>query len=56
MPHVAAGVTVLLVLLLCLLQVGAAAPAYGWIDLVLASLAGVMVARWMARGAPPRPR
>jgi len=53
--HVAAGVTVLLVLLLCLLQVGAAAPAYGWIDLVLASLAGVMVARWMARGAPPRP-
>lgn len=54
--HVAAGVTVLLVLLLCLLQVGAAAPAYGWIDLVLAALAGVMVARWMARGAPPRPR
>jgi glycopeptide antibiotics resistance protein len=55
-PHVAAGVTVLLVLLLCLLQVGAAAPAYGWIDLVLAVIAGVMVARWMARGAPPRPR
>jgi VanZ family protein len=54
--HVAAGVTVLLVLLLCLLQVGAAAPAYGWIDLVLAALAGVMVARWMARGAQPRPR
>jgi glycopeptide antibiotics resistance protein len=55
-PHVAAGVTVLLVLLLCLLQVGAAAPAYGWIDLMLAVIAGVMVARWMARGAPARPR
>jgi glycopeptide antibiotics resistance protein len=50
-PHVAAGVTVLLVLLLCLLQVGAAAPAYSWIDLVLAAIAGVMVARWMPRGA-----
>jgi glycopeptide antibiotics resistance protein len=56
LPHVAAGVTVLLVLLLCLLQVGAAAPAYGWIDLVLAAIAGVMVARWMARGVPARTR
>jgi len=50
-PHVAAGVTVLLVLLLCLLQVGAVAPAYGWIDLVIAVIAGLMVARWMPRGA-----
>jgi hypothetical protein len=49
-PHVAAGVTVLLVLLLCLLQVGAALPAYGWIDLVIAVIAGLMVARWMPRG------
>jgi len=48
-PHVAAGVTVLLVLLLCLLQVGAAAPAYGWTDLVIAIIAGLMVARWMPR-------
>jgi VanZ family protein len=56
-PHVAAGVTVLLVLLLCLLQVGAAAPAYGWIDLVIAIIAGVIVARWMSRVAvPARPR
>jgi len=46
-PHVAAGVTVLLALLLCLLQVGAAAPSYGWIDIVIAVIAGVMVARWM---------
>ena len=49
-PHVAAGVTVLLALLLCLLQVGATAPVYGWIDLALAALAGLMVARWMPRG------
>jgi len=54
LPHVAAGVTVLLVLLLCLLQVGAAAPSYGWIDLVIAVIAGVMVTRWMPRGAPSR--
>jgi hypothetical protein len=48
-PHVAAGVTVLLVLLLCLLQVGVATPAYGWIDLVIALIAGLMVLRWMPR-------
>ena len=45
-PRVAAGVTVLLVLLLCVLQVGVVAPAYGWIDLVIAIIAGLMVARW----------
>ena len=54
MPHVAAGVTVLLVLLLCLLQVGAVAPSYGWIDLVIAVIAGLMVARWMPRGLARR--
>jgi glycopeptide antibiotics resistance protein len=54
LPHVAAGVTVLLVLLLCLLQVGAAAPSYGWIDLVIAVIAGLMVARWMPRGLAAR--
>ena len=51
LPHVAAGVTVLLVLLLALLQVGAALPAYGWIDLVVAVIAGLVVVRWMPRGA-----
>jgi len=56
LPHVAAGVTVLLVLLLCLLQVGAVAPSYGWIDLVIAVLAGVMVARWMPRSLVTRRR
>ncbi len=55
-PHVAAGVTVLFALILCLLQVGAVAPSYGWIDLVLAVIAGLMVARWMPRNPPARPR
>jgi hypothetical protein len=48
-PHVAAGVTVLLVLLLCLLQLGLDSAVYGWIDLVIAVLAGLLVARWMPR-------
>jgi VanZ like family len=56
LPHVAAGVTVLLVVLLSLLQVGAAAPSYGWIDVVIAVIAGLMVARWMPRGVTPRAR
>jgi len=47
LPHVAAGVTVLLVLILCLLQFGVAAPAYGWMDLVVALIAGLLVSRWM---------
>ena len=46
LPHVAAGMTVLVVLALCLLQVGAAAPVYGWIDLVIAAIAGLIVVRW----------
>jgi VanZ family protein len=49
LPHVAAGLTVVFVLLLTLLQVGAAVPAYGWVDLVIACLAGWIVARWMPR-------
>lgn len=48
-PHVAAGVTVLLVLLLGLMQAGATAPAYGWIDLVIAVIAGLLVTRWTPR-------
>jgi glycopeptide antibiotics resistance protein len=49
LPHVAAGITVLFVLLLALLQLGAPAPEYGWVDLVLAALAAWIVARWMPR-------
>lgn len=47
LPHVAAGMTLLVVLVLCLLQVGAAVPVYGWIDLVIAAIAGLIVVRWM---------
>jgi VanZ family protein len=47
--HVAAGITVVFVLLLTMLQLGAPAPAYGWVDLALAGLAGWIVARWMPR-------
>ena len=47
--HVAAGITVLFVLLLTLLQLGAPVPAYGWVDLLLAVVAGWVVARWMPR-------
>ena len=45
----AAGVTVLLVLLLCMLQLGVENAVYSWIDLVIAVMAGLMVARWMPR-------
>lgn len=48
-PHVAAGITVLFASLLILLQLGVDAPSYGWVDLLLACLAGWIVARWMAR-------
>lgn len=48
-PHVAAGLTIVFVLLLTLLQVGASVPAYGWVDLVIAGVAGWVVARWMPR-------
>jgi glycopeptide antibiotics resistance protein len=46
-PHVAAGMMVLFVLLLTMLQLGVAAPGYGWVDLLLAGMAGWVVARWM---------
>jgi VanZ family protein len=48
-PHVAAGITVLFVSLLVMLQLGVATPSYGWVDLLLACLAGWTVARWMPR-------
>jgi hypothetical protein len=50
-PHVAAGVMVVFVLLLCMLQAGATPPLYGWIDLLIAIVAALMVARWTPRGA-----
>jgi len=48
--HVAAGITVLFVLLLTLLQLGAPVPTYGWVDLLLATVAGWVVVRWTPRG------
>jgi len=47
LPHVAAGVTFLLVVLLTLLQLSAPAPAFGWVDVLIAGAAAVVVARWM---------
>jgi len=51
-PHVAAGLMFLFVLLLTLLQLGAASPAYGWVDVVIALAAAYIVARWMPSTAP----
>jgi glycopeptide antibiotics resistance protein len=48
-PHVAAGVTILFVAILSLLQLGSTAPAFGWVDVVIAVIAGILVARWMPR-------
>ena len=48
-PYVAGGMTVLFVLLLTMLQIGVSSPAYGWVDLLIACLAGWIVARWIPR-------
>jgi len=48
-PHVAAGVSILFILILSMLQLGSAAPAFGWVDVVIAGIAGILVARWMPR-------
>jgi VanZ family protein len=45
--HVAAGLTIVFVVLLTLLQLGAPLPVYGWVDVLIAGLAGWIVARWM---------
>jgi VanZ family protein len=44
-PYVAAGMTLLFVLLLTMLQLGVSSPDYGWVDLLIAGLAGWIVAR-----------
>jgi glycopeptide antibiotics resistance protein len=46
-PHVASGVMFLFVLILSLLQLGAAAPAFGWVDVGIAAIGGILVFRWM---------
>jgi hypothetical protein len=45
--HVAAGLLVLIVIGLCVLEPGASTSVYGWSDLAIAMLASVMIARWM---------
>jgi VanZ family protein len=47
LPHVAAGVTFLFVLIVSMLQLGVAAPAFGWVDVAIAAIGGILVARWM---------
>jgi hypothetical protein len=51
-PHVAAGLTFLFVLLLTLLQLGATAPVYGWVDVLIAAGAAFVVSRWMPSSQP----
>jgi hypothetical protein len=46
-PHVASGVMFLFVLVVSLLQLGAATPAFGWVDVVIAAIGGTLVMRWM---------
>ncbi len=48
-PYVAAGMTALFVLLLTMLQLGVSSPDYSWVDLLIACLAGWIVARWIPR-------
>jgi glycopeptide antibiotics resistance protein len=56
LPHVAAGLTVLAVLALCILQLGTGSLAYGWVDLLIAIPVGIMIARWMPSASAPRSR
>jgi len=46
-PHVAAGVTFLFVLILSMLQLGVTVPTFGWVDVAIAAAGGILVARWM---------
>ena len=51
-PHVAAGLMFLFVLLLTLLQLGAVSPAYGWVDVAIALAAAFVITRWMPAAGP----
>lgn len=55
-PHVAAGIMFLFVLLLTLVQLGASAAAFGWVDVLIALGAAYVVARWMPTTAPAAAR
>jgi hypothetical protein len=49
LPHVAAGITVILAVMLHLLALGTPGSATGWTDLAVAVTAAVIVARWLPR-------
>jgi hypothetical protein len=55
-PTLAGVATAGFVLLLCLLQVDASTPLFGWADLLLAIASAFIVARWTPSLAPARPR
>jgi VanZ family protein len=52
LPHVSAMLTVLFAALVCLLAIGAPGAATGWADIVIATVAGLIVISWMPRIAP----
>ena len=52
LPHIAAGLALVVVVGLCVLEPVAAPSAYGWADLAIALLASIMVARWMPTAQP----
>ena len=52
LPHIAAGLALLVVVGVCVLAPVATPSAYGWADLAIALLASIMVARWMPTSQP----
>lgn len=55
-PHVAAGLMFLFILLLTLVQVGMNSPVFGWVDVVIAVAAAYVVARWLPSAEPAASR
>jgi VanZ family protein len=49
LPHVAAGITMLLALVFLAISLGTPGAAAGWADLAVAIAAAIIVARWMPR-------
>jgi glycopeptide antibiotics resistance protein len=52
LPHVAAFLAFAIVAALCLVQLGTPGAVYGWADLAIAAVSGVMIARWMPSSQP----
>jgi hypothetical protein len=49
LPHVAAGLTVLVAVLLCALSLGIPGSALGWADVAVAIVTAIIITRWMPR-------